>query len=319
MKNMKIAHISDIHLTSFLKKNNLEKTKQLLNYTIKQKFDHMIISGDLTHNAGHEDFETLRELFRKLDLLHSERLTLVIGNHDIFGGPETAEDIFTFPEKCKSVDYDLKVKEFGDYYFEAFEDCIYKEKDNYFPFAKSLGDNLIIGMNSIAKYSKLKNPFASNGEVSLDEFNKLIGILNKHGNNYARRLLIIHHHFNKINFEKNTTYKNFWDSIEKQTMKLRKKKRLFQLFRTHNIDIVLHGHLHESMEYFRKGTRFLNSGGSLIGPVKDELAVNFINIKHSGITVEIHKILSDSSLVIENKVTERNPELLKVNENQFSL
>jgi 3',5'-cyclic AMP phosphodiesterase CpdA len=312
---MKIAHISDIHLTSFLKKNNLEKTKQLLNYAIKQKFDHMIISGDLTHNAGEEDLETLRELFKKLDLLHTDRLTLVVGNHDIFGGPETAEDIFTFPEKCKTVDYDKKVKEFGDYFFEAFENCIYREKDKYFPFAKSLNDNLIIGVNSIAKYSKIKNPFASNGEVSLNEFNKLTEILNQYGNQHNRRLLVVHHHFNKVSFEKNTTNKNFWDGIQKQTMKLRKKKRLFQLFRMHNIDLVLHGHIHESREYFRKGTRFVNGGGSLIGPVKDELAVNFINIKHSGITVEIHKILSDASLVIDDKVAQTNLELLPINGN----
>lgn len=312
---MKIAHISDIHLTSFFKKNNLEKTKQLLKYALKHKFDHMIISGDLTHNADQEDFEILRDLFRQLDLLNPGRLSLVIGNHDIFGGPQTAEDVFTFPEKCKTVDYDRKVEEFGNYFSETFENCVYKPKDNYFPYAKVFDDNLIIGLNSIARYTKLKNPFASNGEITLEDFNKLTDILSKYGDKFGRRILVIHHHFHKMKFEKNNTYKSFWDNIEKQTMKLRKKKRLFQLFKMYNVDLVLHGHIHESKEYYRKGIRFLNGGGSLIGPVKDELVVNFVNIKHSGINVEIHKILSDSSVFVEDKIGENSLELLAVNEN----
>ncbi len=312
---MKIAHISDIHLTSFFKKNNLERTRLLLKYALRHRFDHMIISGDLTHNADQEDFETLRNLFGNLGILHSDRLSLVIGNHDIFGGPQTAEDVFAFPEKCKAVDYDKKVREFGEYYSEAFENCVYRSKGSYFPYAKILDDNLITGINSIARYSKMKNPFASNGEITLEDFNKLTDILNKYGNKYSRRILVFHHHFHKIKTENYSTYKGFWDKIEKQTMKLRKKKRLFQLFRMYNIDLVLHGHIHESKEYYRKGTRFLNGGGSLIGPVKDELVVNFINIKHSGINVEIHKVFSGSSILVEEKISESNLELMAVNEN----
>ena len=92
---MRIAHISDLHFTSFFKENNLKKIRYLLKQIIKSGIDHIVISGDLTDNANREDFLILRKLFDELDLLHHDKLSLVIGNHDIFGGVQTAEDIFT--------------------------------------------------------------------------------------------------------------------------------------------------------------------------------------------------------------------------------
>ncbi|MEJ2617089.1 MAG: metallophosphoesterase [Ignavibacteriaceae bacterium] len=160
---MKIAHLSDLHFTTFFRKDNLEKIEYLIKYAFRYKFDHLVISGDLTHNADPEDFEILRNLFKKYDLLNSERLSLVIGNHDIFGGPQTVEDVFLFPEKCKFVDYDEKTKEFGDYFSEAFQYCSDINGDNYFPYIKKFNDVIIFGLNSIEKYSKMNNPFASNG------------------------------------------------------------------------------------------------------------------------------------------------------------
>ena len=49
---MKIAHISDLHLNMFYKDSNLQKIKYLLKYAIAQKPDHIVITGDLTDNAG---------------------------------------------------------------------------------------------------------------------------------------------------------------------------------------------------------------------------------------------------------------------------
>ncbi len=309
---MKIAHISDLHFTTFFKKNNLEKIEHLIKYASEYKFDHLVISGDLTHNADQEDFEILRNLFKEYGLLNSERLSIVIGNHDIFGGPQTAEDVFLFPEKCRLINYNEKVTEFGEYFSEAFQYCSDINEGKYFPFVKKFKDILITGLNSIEKYSKLNNPFASNGKIYKDDYNFLANILNKYYIDCTKKLIIVHHHFNKIKVDKNKSGSSFWQNIEKQTMKLKKKKKLLRLFKMYNVDLVLHGHIHEINEYFRKGIRFLNAGSSVMGSVPDELKINFINVKHSDINIETHKIIHNTSIIMNNQVYENNSKLYSI-------
>ena len=96
---MKIAHISDLHFSTFFKDSNLKSIKYLIKYILQTKADHIVITGDLTDNACSKDFEILRSLFRSYDILRGDRLSVVIGNHDIFGGLQTPEDILSFPGK----------------------------------------------------------------------------------------------------------------------------------------------------------------------------------------------------------------------------
>jgi len=48
---MKIAHISDLHFSIFLKDSNLKNIKYLIKYILQTKADHIVITGDLTDNA----------------------------------------------------------------------------------------------------------------------------------------------------------------------------------------------------------------------------------------------------------------------------
>ncbi len=275
---MRIAHLSDLHFTTFFKKSDLERIQYLLNYAISKNADHIVITGDLTDNATESDFLILRQLFKKLDILNSQKLSLVIGNHDIFGGVQTAEDIFTFPEKCSKVNFNEQVNLFYNYFKETFADCVYLSKPNIFPYAKMLNGILFVGINSIAGYSTSKNIFASNGSVGIDQFDETLKILEQFKYKATNKIILIHHHFNKIKVKGKNSFGNFWQNIEKQTMKLRKKKRLFNLFNRYEIDLVLHGHFHEMGEYKRKGIRFLNAGGSLKSNSDNLIGINFIDI-----------------------------------------
>jgi 3',5'-cyclic-AMP phosphodiesterase len=287
---MKIAHISDLHLNTFFKNSNLREIKYLLKYILQQQADHIVITGDLVDNADPKDFETLRNLFRKLGLLESDRMSLVIGNHDIFGGPQTPEELFTFPEKCRNVNYEKKVKEFGDYFSETFKNCIYRNEENLFPFVKILDEVMIAGFNSIAKYSKLKNPFASNGEIDFGQFQELSDIYRSYSKLVKYKLMLVHHHFNKIKV-KEKSIASFWRMTEKQTMKLRKKKQIIEAFKFLGTDLVLHGHLHEQREYSRKKLAFLNSGASIKNNFNGKLFVNFVNLKPEGISIDRSSLL----------------------------
>ena len=73
-------------------------------------------------------------------------------------------------------------------------------------------------------------------------------------------------------------------------MKLNGKKRLFNLFNEHQIDIVLHGHFHESNEYQRKNIRFINSGGSFRGEYKNEIGLYLIDTETKPFKVNLHRL-----------------------------
>jgi Icc protein len=303
---MKIAHLSDLHLNTFFRESNIKSIKYLLKYAEEQFFDHLVITGDLTDSANERDFEILRKMFKASGLLNSDRLSVVIGNHDIFGGIQIPEDIFNFPERCKQVDYNKKVKEFVDYFKETFDDCVYISKQNYFPYAKLLDDVLIIGLNSIAEYSRIKNPFASNGAIGFNQLNEMADLFRMFKDSCRTKILLVHHHFNKIKVTNQKSALGLWLNMEKQTMKLRKKKRLFNLFNIYEVDLVLHGHFHENIEYVRKGIKFFNAGASVKGYIPDELQINFIEINPSKIITETHKLIAGSSIV-----THRNIHLVK--------
>jgi predicted phosphodiesterase len=73
-------------------------------------------------------------------------------------------------------------------------------------------------------------------------------------------------------------------------MKLRGKKPLLRLLRMHEVDLVLHGHYHENSGYVRKGVRFLNGGGSVLGPNASELSFNIITVSRDGVRTDIQTI-----------------------------
>ncbi len=298
---MKIAHLSDFHLCSYFADSNQSAILDVLHYCLLLNPDHIVITGDLTENADERDFETLRDIFKKLNLLNSDRLSIVIGNHDIFGGLVTAEDIFTFPQRCKKTNYTQKVRKFYEYFSETFEHTVYRSK-NIFPYAKIINDTLITGANSIDTYSKMRNPFASNGFIEDEQFNELQDIFLRFRRFAENAVLLIHHHFNKIASLKSNALSGLWHNIEKQTMKLRGKKRIHSLLLNHKVNVVLHGHVHQNHEYRINNIPFLNSGASIKGGIH----ANIIEFLPTGLKTEIHSIESTLGRVIHSAFTPKS-------------
>jgi len=289
---MKIAHISDLHIDAVHKKENIKKVTKLLDYISGNDFNHIIVSGDITENADKASFELARMLFKRAGLLNSKKLSVVIGNHDIFGGVHLAEDVLNFPAKCKKTDYDDKVRMFGKFFHETFDETIQPLKENVFPFIKEFDDLVLIGLNSIAKYSVLKNPFASNGEISEEQIDAVKKTLRKHDFKNKHRTIVTHHHFCKDSKGEYAGNGTVWQMIERQTMKLREKKSLIKQFKKMDCRLVLHGHLHEVSEYHRKGVNFINAGGSILGAKKNSIRISVLTINETEIKHEIMTIPS---------------------------
>ena len=281
-----IAHLSDLHLSAEHKRHNIRKTRRVLDYVSRLNVDHLVLTGDIAAEAKPRDFEMARSILSSYGFLNPDRLTVIIGNHDIFGGVHAAEDILEFPRRCRSTDYDDKISEFRRYFPEAFEGCIFASSGKTFPFVKTLGDIVLVGVNSVARYSSLRNPLGSNGAVGKTQFKALEGILSSPLFGKKRKIVLIHHHFFKDAQVPDGAMHGIWAAIERRTLKLHGKKDLLKLFWQHNVELVLHGHLHENSKYRRKGIQFLNAGASVLGANPMELNVNIVTIADQRIEQE---------------------------------
>lgn len=308
---MRIAHLSDLHISTFLKKGNIGKTKKLLKYAVETGFDHLVITGDLSDNSEAKDFVILRKILENFNLLDSRKTTIIIGNHDIFGGVQTAIDVVNFPSKCLKTDFHQKVNDFVSNFKELFDECYFPIKDSYFPYAKVIGDVVLVGLNTIDYYSRLKNPFASNGKVGKKQRNGLKEILTNERFNGKRKFIMSHHHFYK-NTEQASSSSSVWNRIESYTLKLKGKKKLLKLFSDNNVELVLHGHSHEMRDYIRKGIRFLNAGGAVDNSLLKSASVIFIDINEN-IEAAIHSLDLGSKVKPETIYSEISEPVLVIN------
>lgn len=259
---MKIFHISDLHLCKNYKRNNIIKTRNLIRYFTENNLDHLVITGDISDNSNIDDWQLLKKLLYSFGIYHHSKVTVTIGNHDIYGGVQAAADILTFPSKCLKTNYFAKVRSFYNIFSDLFYNCS-PNNASIFPLVKVVGNVAFIIINTIDFYGRVLNPFASNGKVYYNDFKKIASLLLDPSLKNKTKIILSHHHFYKNHVESTSSYGTIWNKIEKYTMKLRGKKKLIKLFSEGNIKYVLHGHSHELKIYKRKDIIFSNAGASV--------------------------------------------------------
>lgn len=260
---MRIAHLSDLHLCSSFKKNNIALIRELIEHALNNGAQHFVFTGDITDNAKEKEFVSFRELLKSYNLLHSEKSSIVIGNHDIFGGPQTAQDVVNFPFRCLNINYNSKVAQFVSHFRELFDNTIRPHEEVFFPFAKELKNVVLFGLNSIDEYSRFKNPFASNGKINRTSRTIAQNFLSLPKFKEKVKIVLVHHHFYQKSEESKSSESTLWNKIESFTMKLRGKKKLINMFSEQNVKLVLHGHSHEMREYSRDKVKFVNAGATM--------------------------------------------------------
>ncbi|NWF89866.1 MAG: metallophosphoesterase [Ignavibacteriaceae bacterium] len=292
---MKIIHLSDLHISKDFRRNNLKRFKYCLNHICQTSFDHLAITGDLTDNAQHHDFTIIRQTLKHFGLLDSSKVSIVIGNHDIFGGVQTALDVLEFPKKCKTTDYDEKVSSFISHFEELFTDCSFSSPNKFFPYYKNLGEVGLIGLNSVAHFSKIGNPIASTGKVYHEQITDF-KLLTKDITHTQPIIALIHHHFYKKTIEATSPQNNVWNKFESYNLRLRNKKKLIKVLSEAGIKLVLHGHSHEMTQYSRKGIHFLNAGGAIDN---NSNIIRYFEIDINNLEYNV----TEEKLSIKNKLT----------------
>ncbi len=253
--SFRIAHISDTHISPEYDRHNIVKLKRLLAHVVDEGFDHVVITGDITGHGEESAYRSIRRLLKYFDLLNYDRLSVTIGNHDIFGGVHRAEDIFSFGKHCRTTDYYRKVRLFEQSFKETFPKKAYRG-ENLFPFVKIVGPAALVGINSIREFHPLLNPVGSNGLVSDDQLDESERILRHPSIAAMKKIVLIHHHFNRYEPHSNSLATALYHRFESRTLKLHGKKSVEDVFRNSGVDIVLHGHTHVEGVYARSSISY---------------------------------------------------------------
>lgn len=290
-----IAHLSDLHLSPQYFPERSQLFRSALEQSLALNVDHIIISGDITNQAKENEYEEFRAILKEYKILDGKKVSVVIGNHDIYGGPYHAEDVLEFPAFCKKTDYEIKINEFHIHTKELFTNAKYLSETTIFPFVKNFGETVLIGLNSVALWSPLNNPLGSNGFVDDEQFELLKAYLQSPDVIGKQIYIMIHHHFQKVSSKTpRTKLERLWYAIEDATMKMRKKKRLLKLFKANNVQGVFHGHVHCSEEYHRKTIRCFNAGGSIIPSRHAQRMLNIFALSNEGLSATMLPVLPPS-------------------------
>ena len=251
----RVAHLSDTHISPEYNRQNIVKLRNLLAFIVDDSYDHVVITGDITGHGEERDFRSVRRLLKYFGLLDYDRLSVTIGNHDIFGGVHRAEDLFSFKRHCRSVNYADKLRAFGHAFRETFPKKAYRSQE-LFPFVKIIGPAAFVGINSVREFHAILNPFGSNGHVSDEQLQSAEAILEHPSISSMKRILLIHHHFNKYQPLTDSISKKLYHKFEGQTLKLHGRKWIAETFGKIGVDAVLHGHTHVDEIYGMSGVLY---------------------------------------------------------------
>jgi len=287
---MKLAHISDLHIDEQHLTENILKTEHLLKFAAENGTDHLVVTGDISHLSKIQDLQIFRDLLSRFGFLHPDRLSMTIGNHDIFGGVHLAGDIVRFPRNYRLTNFKSKVQIFANYFKEAFQNTIPLITGSPFPYIKPLKNLLLIGLNTNMQYAPLRNLAASNGFVPKADQFALNRFLEKSELQNLPKLVLTHHHFtHKMRFTPDQDNR-FFKWVENHTMRLRGRAALLRLFLKHKVGLVLHGHVHYNEEQTIAGIPFLGGGGSLKDDHDGKMKINFIHLDGHEVFTEITDI-----------------------------
>lgn len=257
-----LVHVSDPHLSRQFYREHLKSFKLLLRMILEREVDHIVLSGDIVSTGDPDDFYVAREIFNRFELLSPDRLTVVPGNHDIFGGPHRAIDVLSFPRHIRSVDWNRNLALFNDAFAETFAETIALRPDRVFPFVKRVGPLAIIALNSVPRWSLLRNPLGTNGNLEEGDFEALRRLETTDLLEGMTPVAVLHHHLNDLATD--SSHENsVWYRIEARTMRMRQRRRLIRQLESLGVEAVFHGHIHRN-EVYQRGTLTIANGAGAV-------------------------------------------------------
>ncbi len=287
---MKIAHLSDLHVNAARPGRRLDDVQRLLNEALEAGAHHVVITGDLSHTGRVEDLWLLRDLFLAYDLLDATKLSVVVGNHDIYGTVATPGEVLAFPKRCARVDVKSAVVEFYQVFDETLRGVHFPLHGDRSVYAKTVGPVVLVGVNSVGAYSPVANPFGSKGAIEGSRREALREVLGSYLYRDKIKFVAMHHHLGRCAWSDTTRNRSTLHKLERHAGRLKEKRHVVRLFRGHDVRLVLHGHLHESCFYQRQGQACMNGGGTLDRTDRRRMRFNLIEIDDDRLNLRVVEV-----------------------------
>ncbi|MCS7013465.1 MAG: metallophosphoesterase [Chloroherpetonaceae bacterium] len=258
---MKIAHISDLHLDSDTNPDCLSEIDSLIKKIFDSGFDHLVMTGDIVDVVNFQDLWHLREILEKNGVLSWEHVTIIPGNHDIFGKYEMngiigLRDTALRALESTGIRYHQKLHEFCEIFRETITDK--PDESLSFPFVKIFQNRphgvALVAFNSVLEWSLKINPSGSRGYIHAEE-RCAIEQAEVRAALKDKFTIALFHHAYKIYEPQNAADKAFIWSME-----LIEREAFLKTLKNIGVRLALHGHYHKAEEYRIDGIHFINSG-----------------------------------------------------------
>ncbi|TLU81649.1 MAG: metallophosphoesterase [Chlorobium sp.] len=263
-EEIKIAHISDLHLSGIKDRRQLGDFDRLLVHFKATGCDHLVISGDLSNNADQEDWRIVRAKLELHGFYRWDKTTVIAGNHDLINLEEEMRfynALNPLPLVRKKV-FDRRLKEFCLF----FQELITGEKqgEKSFPFIKIIKyPSLRIAftaLNSVYPWYPAENPLGARGMVSPGQL-RALGKENVTASLKECFVIGLCHHAYKV-----YGTDSLIDQAFDWTMELKNREEFLSLMKVLRAKLVLHGHFHRFQSYVVDGITFINGGSFRYSP-----------------------------------------------------
>ncbi|NTU97678.1 MAG: metallophosphoesterase [Chlorobiaceae bacterium] len=253
---VKIAHISDLHLSGWLDRRQISAFDRLLEHFTIEGFDHIVISGDLSNGASTADWKIVKDALARHGLYHWEKATVVAGNHDLTNLEEEMRfynALNPFPA-FRMTTFRKKLAEFCSF----FSELITGNGSPSFPFIKVLNypplSLAIVAVNSVHPWFPADNPLGARGEISSGQLRALVqpDVLDSLKERFV--IGLCHHAYRVYGTDALIDQAFDW------TMELKNRDEFLNTMKLISAQLVLHGHFHRFQTYMADGIPFVNGG-----------------------------------------------------------
>ena len=263
-QKVRIAHLSDLHLTGKNDLRQLDRLDRLLAEIVRKEYDHLVMTGDLIDTASPEDWFILKELLIRHGLFELGRTTVLPGNHDLIN----LEEELRFYHALNPDDSGRRrrVMDRLDRFCTVFRPLIAETGNPVagFPMVKVLKFGEIrlafVAVNSVLPWSGSDNPLGARGYVSHEALQALGGkpVIDALAGSVV--IGLCHHAYRVYGSDALIDQAFDW------TMEFKNRDEFLRTIRILGVSVVMHGHFHRFQVYHADSLTFINGGSFRYSP-----------------------------------------------------